>query len=80
MYALIVPASTPLVLLAVVMALSWWEDRILPSPPAEPAEAPTAEAPAAEAPAMLPVVPVPAVQHPELARTETALAGEAAGP
>ncbi|MDH6214626.1 hypothetical protein [Streptomyces pseudovenezuelae] len=48
MYALIVPASTPFVLLATVMALSWWEDRVLPSPPplpstsslsAEPAEA-----------------------------------------
>ncbi|MFC4508514.1 MULTISPECIES: hypothetical protein [Streptomyces] len=40
MYVLIVPASTPFVLLAVVMAMSWWEDRILPTPPARPAEAP----------------------------------------
>ncbi|MFE1832464.1 hypothetical protein [Streptomyces sviceus] len=38
MYALIVPASTPFVLLAVVMALSWWEDHILPTSPTEPAE------------------------------------------
>ncbi|MEU3615083.1 hypothetical protein ABZ725_22555 [Streptomyces sp. NPDC006872] len=44
MYVLIVPASTPFVLLATVMALSWWEDRILPTPPAEPAEDPV-EAP-----------------------------------
>ncbi|GCB42748.1 hypothetical protein [Streptomyces sp. NL15-2K] len=54
MYALIVPASTPFVLLATVMALSWWEDHILPTPPTEPAEAP-AEAPfAPAAPAQLP--------------------------
>jgi hypothetical protein len=54
MYALIVPASTPFVLLAVVMALSWWEDRILPTPPTEPAE-PPAEAPfIPAAPAQLP--------------------------
>lgn len=38
MYALIVTASTPFVLLAFVMALSWWEDRILPTSPTEPAE------------------------------------------
>ncbi len=31
MYALIVPASTPFVLLAAVMGLSWWEDHVLPS-------------------------------------------------
>ncbi|MFJ9967633.1 hypothetical protein [Streptomyces avermitilis] len=36
MYALIVPASTPFDLLATVLALSWWEDRVLPAPPAEP--------------------------------------------
>ncbi|MFF7447437.1 MULTISPECIES: hypothetical protein [unclassified Streptomyces] len=42
MYALIVPASTPFVLLAVVMALSWWEDHILPTSPTEPAEPPAA--------------------------------------
>jgi len=40
MYALILPASTPFVLLATVMALSWWEDHVLPAPPAQPAEAP----------------------------------------
>ncbi|QDQ09427.1 hypothetical protein [Streptomyces spectabilis] len=42
MYALIVPASAPFVLLATVMGLAWWEDHVLP--PAEPTEAP-AEAP-----------------------------------
>lgn len=42
MYALLVPASVPFVLLATVMGLSWWEDHLLP--PAEPVEAP-AEAP-----------------------------------
>ncbi|MFD3581719.1 hypothetical protein [Streptomyces sp. NPDC058683] len=47
MYALIVPASTPFVLLATVLGLSWWEDRILP--PAEPAEA-SGEAPLSPAP------------------------------
>ena len=46
MYALIVPASTPFVLLATVMGLSWWEDHVLP--PAEPPEAP-AEAPSTPA-------------------------------
>lgn len=57
MYALIVSASTPFVLLAVVMALSWWEDHILPSLPTEPAESP-AEAPLAPAaPAQLPEPP-----------------------
>ncbi|MEK8144399.1 hypothetical protein NKH18_29065 [Streptomyces sp. M10(2022)] len=35
MYALLVPASVPFVLLATVMGLSWWEDHVLPSP--EPA-------------------------------------------
>ncbi|MFP3986403.1 hypothetical protein U9R90_02650 [Streptomyces sp. E11-3] len=44
MYALIVPASTPFVLLATVLGLSWWEDHILPTPPTEPDKAP-AEAP-----------------------------------
>ncbi|MFF4534598.1 hypothetical protein [Streptomyces aureus] len=39
MYILIVPASAPLVMLATVLGLSWWEDHILPSPPTEPAEA-----------------------------------------
>ncbi|MER5514331.1 hypothetical protein [Streptomyces sp. NPDC002763] len=53
MYALIVPASTPFVLLATVLGLSWWEDRILPS--AEPAEPEPAEA-SGEAP--LPPAPL----------------------
>ena len=39
MYALIVPASAPLVLLATVLGLSWWEDHVLPSPPTDPTEA-----------------------------------------
>ena len=39
MYLLIVPASAPFILLATVLGLSWREDRILPSPPTEPAEA-----------------------------------------
>lgn len=39
MYALIVPASVPFVLLGTVMGLSWWEDHVLP-PAEEPAEAP----------------------------------------
>ncbi|MER5461969.1 hypothetical protein ABT010_15010 [Streptomyces sp. NPDC002668] len=43
MYALIVPAAVPFVLLGTVMGLSWWEDHLLP-PAKEPAEAP-AEAP-----------------------------------
>ncbi|TQJ54491.1 hypothetical protein FBY34_2267 [Streptomyces sp. SLBN-115] len=44
MYVLIVPASVPFVLLATVMGLSWWEDRILPAAPAEPVD-PPAKAP-----------------------------------
>ena len=39
MYALILTLSTPFTLLATVMALSWWEDRILPTPLSEPTEA-----------------------------------------
>jgi len=62
MYALIVPVSTPFVLLIAVMALSWWEDHILP-PSTEPAESP-AEAPLTPA------------QLPELARVDTALTEE----
>ena len=65
MYALIVPVSTPFVLLIAVMALSWWEDHILP-PSTEPAESP-AEAPLTPA------------QLPELARVDTTLTGEVAG-
>ncbi|KUJ35370.1 hypothetical protein ADL25_37405 [Streptomyces sp. NRRL F-5122] len=54
MYALIIPASTPFVLLATVIALSRWEDNILPTPPTESDEA-LAEAPfALAAPAQLP--------------------------
>lgn len=41
MYALIVPAAVPFVLLGTVMGLSWWEDHVLP-PAKEPAEAPEA--------------------------------------
>ncbi|SDM76179.1 hypothetical protein SAMN04487981_102498 [Streptomyces sp. cf386] len=57
MYALIVPASTPFVLLATVMALSWWEDHILPTPPTEPAEAPAEAQFTPAAPARLPQLP-----------------------
>ncbi|WP_406170371.1 hypothetical protein [Streptomyces sp. NBC_00996] len=65
MYTLIVPASIPFVLLAVVMALSWWEDRILPPP--------------VEAPAEAPVTPAAPAQLPELPGVDTALTGEVAG-
>ncbi|MHA5054391.1 hypothetical protein [Streptomyces sp. SD15] len=68
MYALIVPASTPFVLLATVMGLSWWEDRILPAPPAEPVNAP-AEAPFA---------PAAPAQLAELPHVDTALTREVA--
>ncbi|WP_369250621.1 hypothetical protein [Streptomyces sp. R41] len=68
MYALIVPASTPFVLLATVLGLSWWEDRILPAPPAEPVEAP-AEAPFA---------PAASAQLAELPHVDTALTREVA--
>ncbi|GAA3988317.1 hypothetical protein GCM10022232_22150 [Streptomyces plumbiresistens] len=69
MYVLIVPASVPFVLLATVMGLSWWEDHVLPAPPAEPVDTPT------EAP----FVPVAPAQLAELPRVDTALTGEAAG-
>jgi hypothetical protein len=49
MYVLIVPASVPFVLLATVMGLSWWEDHVLPAPPAEPVDTP-AEAPSLQRP------------------------------
>ncbi|MFD0007904.1 hypothetical protein ACFVJ4_36585 [Streptomyces sp. NPDC127178] len=66
MYALIVPASTPFVLLATVMALSWWEDHILPTEPAEvPAEAP--------------FTPMAPAQLPELVSVDAALTREVAG-
>lgn len=67
MYALIVPASTPFVLLATVLALSWWEDHILPTPP--PVEA-LAEAP------FTPAVPA---QLPEPPGVDAALTREDAG-
>lgn len=69
MYALIVPASTPFVLLATVMALSWWEDRVLPAPPTEPVDVP------AEAP----LTPAAPAQLAELPRVDTALTREVAG-
>ncbi|MFJ1607990.1 hypothetical protein ACIOHS_32100 [Streptomyces sp. NPDC088253] len=67
MYALIVPVSTPFVLLATVMGLSWWEDHVLPS--ADPVEAP------AEAP----FTPAASAQHPELPRVDMTLTKEVAG-
>jgi hypothetical protein len=66
MYALIVPASTPFVLLAAVMGLSWWEDHVLPS--AEPVEAP------AEALS----TPTASAQLPELTRVDLTLTKEGA--
>ncbi len=69
MYVLIVPASVPFVLLATVMGLSWWEDRILPAAPAEPVGHP------AEAP----FVPVAPARLAELPRVDTALTREVAG-
>ncbi|MFF7050524.1 hypothetical protein ACFY94_19375 [Streptomyces griseorubiginosus] len=70
MYALIVPVSTPFVLLIAVMALSWWEDRILP---------PTESAPSsAEAP-LTPAAPAAPAQLLELARVDAALTEEVAG-
>ena len=69
MYALIVPASTPFVLLATVMGLSWWEDHVLPSSPAKPVGAP------AEAP----FTPAAPAQLPELLSVDTALTREVAG-
>lgn len=55
MYALIVPASVPFVLLGTVMGLAWWEDHVLP--PAEPPEA-GPEAPSTQA------APAPAQNSP----------------
>lgn len=72
MYALIVPVSTPFVLLATVMGLSWWEDRILPSPPAPPAEP-------LEASAEAPFVPAAPAQLAELPRVDTGLTREVVG-
>lgn len=67
MYVLIVPAALPFVLLATVMGLSWWEDRILPMPPTEAL---------AEVPAEALFTPVAPAQ---LARVDTALTREVAG-
>ncbi|KAB1986468.1 hypothetical protein [Streptomyces triticiradicis] len=68
MYVLIVPASAPFVLLATVLGPSWWEDRILPSPPTEPAEALIAN----------PFAPAAPAQLVELPRVDTALTREVA--
>lgn len=68
MYVLIVPASVPFVLLATVMGLSWWEDRILPPAPAEPV-APPAKAP------FVPAAPAPLAELPSV---DTALTTEVA--
>ncbi|MET9892862.1 hypothetical protein ABZZ47_22140 [Streptomyces sp. NPDC006465] len=68
MYVLIVPASAPFVLLATVLGLSWWEDRILPSPPTEPAEALI----------VIPLAPAVSAQLVELPRVDTALTREVA--
>jgi hypothetical protein len=69
MYVLIVPASVPFVLLATVMGLSWWEDRILPAAPAEPVD-PPAKAP------FVPAAPAPLA---ELPCVDTMLTREVAG-
>ncbi|MBV1941938.1 hypothetical protein ACFWBR_17660 [Streptomyces sp. NPDC060006] len=69
MYVLIVPASVPFVLLATVMGLSWWEDHVLPAPPAEPVDRPTEVSFVPAAPARLA----------ELPRFDTALTREVAG-
>ncbi|NEB79123.1 hypothetical protein G3I40_28465 [Streptomyces sp. SID14478] len=53
MYALILTAATPFVLLATVMGLSWWEDRVLP--PVTPLEEVLIEAQVA--PVAPPVLP-----------------------
>lgn len=66
MYALIVPAAVPFVLLGTVMGLSWWEDHVLP-PPKEPAEAP------AEAPST-PAAPTALAQLPSSSATLTGVA------
>jgi hypothetical protein len=67
MYALILPASTPFVLLATVLGLSWWEDHILPTP-AHPIDIPT------EAP----FVPAAPAQLTELLSVDTPLTREVA--
>ncbi|SEE08027.1 hypothetical protein SAMN05216489_05437 [Streptomyces sp. 3213] len=67
MYALILPASTPFVLLATVLGLSWWEDRILPTP--EPVEALIEDL----------LTPATPGQLSELPRIDTALTRDVAG-
>ena len=67
MYALIVPASAPFVLLATIMGLSWWEDHVLP--PVEPVEAPAED----------PFTPTAPTQLAELPRVDTSLTRTVAG-
>lgn len=69
MYVLIVPASAPFVLLATALGLSWWEDRILPAPPAEPLDHP----------AQAPFVPAATAPLAELPRVDTTLTTEVVG-
>ncbi|MFF3707427.1 hypothetical protein [Streptomyces phaeochromogenes] len=69
MYVLIVPASVPFVLLATVMGLSWWEDHILPTAPAEPVDRP----------AQAPIAPAAPAHPAELPRADTALTREVVG-
>ncbi|SEC89014.1 hypothetical protein [Streptomyces sp. PAN_FS17] len=76
MYVLIVPASVPFVLLATVMGLSWWEDRILPAPPTEPVGHPTEPV---GHPAEAPFVPAAPAPLAELPGVDTALTREVAG-
>ncbi|MFJ1873169.1 hypothetical protein [Streptomyces sp. KS_5] len=76
MYVLIVPASVPFVLLATVMGLSWWEDRILPAPPTEPVGHPTEPV---GHPAEAPFVPAAPAPLAELPGVDTALTREVVG-
>ncbi|MET7973293.1 hypothetical protein ABZW44_09490 [Streptomyces mirabilis] len=73
MYALIVPTSTPFVLLATVTGLPWWEDHVLPS--AEPVDVPAVPV---EAPAEALSTPTASAQHPELTRVDMTLTKEGA--
>ncbi|GGO59118.1 hypothetical protein [Streptomyces lasiicapitis] len=67
MYALIVPASAPFVLLATVMGLSWWEDHVLP--PAEPVATPVEH----------PIPPAAPAVHPKPPSAQGALTREVVG-
>lgn len=67
MYALIVPAAAPFVLLATLMGLSWWEDHVLP--PAEHAEVPDGT----------PTTPATSAPFPQPARPQGSLTRDAAG-